>query len=277
MNTLKSLTFTSCQAPNANDQVRQILAYLGQRLSLPIHFIEDADWRQRECALDAGEINAGWICGLPYVWKADQPNPAIELLATPVMAAPRYEDLPIYFSDVVVRNVSPYLSFQQLRGAAWAYNEPRSHSGYNLTRYHLSAVSPNQPFFSRVIKAGSHERALRLILRGRVDASAIDSTVLETELANQPDLASRLRVIEVLGPSPSPPWVVHKSPPAALRIELRAVLLDMHADPEGQQLLASHRLARFAAVTDHDYDLIRAMEQAAKRVVFGAVVGFRGA
>jgi phosphonate transport system substrate-binding protein len=216
LNAFKSLSFTSCQAPNANEQVRQILAYLGKRLGLPIHFVQDADWRDRERALDAGEINAGWICGLPYVWKADQPDPAIELLSAPVMAAPRYQDRPIYFSDVVVRSESPYRSFDQLRGAAWAYNEPRSHSGYNLTRYHLSAVSPHQTFFSRVIEAGSHERALRLVLRGRVDASAIDSTVLETELANQPDIASRLRVIEALGPGPIPPWVVHKSAPAAL-------------------------------------------------------------
>jgi hypothetical protein len=43
----------------------------------------------------------------------------------------------------------------------------------------------------------------------------------------------------------------------------------MHADTQGRQVLARHRLARFVAVTDKDYDPIRAMEQAAERWFLG--------
>ena len=95
-----------------------------------------------------------------------------------------------------------------------------------------------------------------------MQASAIDSTVLETEFKRQPALREQVRVVDVLGPSPSPPWVAQTGLPAAVRAQVRGALLAMHTTPAGQAALAVGGLARFAAVTDADYDPIRAMEKA---------------
>ena len=75
-----ALKITSCQAPNADADCRAIAAYLGRRLGLSARFVDDVPWQERERLLDAGEIAAGWICGLPYVRKADAPAPSVELL-----------------------------------------------------------------------------------------------------------------------------------------------------------------------------------------------------
>ena len=45
-------------------------------------------------------------------------------------------------------------------------------------------------------------------------------------------------------------------------------LLGMHLDPGGREILVNGHTARFVAVTDHDYDPIRAMESIAKSVDF---------
>ena len=82
-------------------------------------------------------------------------------------------------SDVIVRADSPFLSFADLRGAVWAYNEPRSHSGYNVVRYHLAAKGMPAAYFGRVVESGSHHNSLQMILQRSIDAAAIDSTVLE--------------------------------------------------------------------------------------------------
>jgi hypothetical protein len=42
----------------------------------------------------------------------------------------------------------------------------------------------------------------------------------------------------------------------------------MHQDPLGRNILARGRTARFVAVSDRDYDPIRAMERYAEGVVF---------
>jgi hypothetical protein len=60
-------------------------------------------------------------------------------------------------------------------------------------------------------------RTLEMILAGRVDGAAIDSTVLEWSIAGRRDLPEHIRVIESLGPSPIPPWVISKRVAASLR------------------------------------------------------------
>jgi phosphonate transport system substrate-binding protein len=258
-----SLRFTSLQAENADHIVSGITDYLAARLGISIEPILEIPWQQREALLDEGQIQVAWICGLPYVCRVRRADPQIELLAAPVMRGARYGDRPVYFSDVVVRQDSGFRTFADLRGATWAYNDPGSHSGYYVVRYHLALLGEEFGYFSRVIESGAHQVSLQMILDGHIDASAIDSTVLEEEYRRQPALRSRLRTLETLGPSPMPPWVLQKSLPRGLRRSLRDSLLGMHRDPAGEAILAKGHVARFAQVQDSDYDAIREMERLA--------------
>lgn len=262
------LRFTSIQSPNADYICRAITRYAAAELGVPAEFVDDISWQQREQRLDEGRIQVGWICGLPYVWKAAQDKPPVQLLAAPVMQHPRYQKRPIYFSDVVVRADCRYLAFGDLRGACWAYNEPHSHSGYNVTRYHLATLGATAGYFGQVVEAGSHLRALSMVLDGRVDASAIDSTVLELELQSHPELQGQIRIVETLGPSPIPPWVVSSSVSPHLREAIRQVFLQMHRHPRGQRILSDGQMERFVKVEDSDYDAIREMARLAKEVVW---------
>ena len=130
-------------------------AFIGKGLGVPTAFVGDIPWQERERLLDLGEIDVCWICGLPYVKKSIR-EPAIKLLAAPVMARPRYAGLPIYYSDIVVHAESSLRSFSDLRGALWAYNELNSHSGYNLVRYHLATQGIRDRYFGRVVEFGSY-------------------------------------------------------------------------------------------------------------------------
>jgi phosphonate transport system substrate-binding protein len=263
---MRELQITSCMAQNADFICADLASYISEQLQLPTAFIGDIPWQERERRFDAGDIHVCWICGLPYVWKADRGRPPLELLVAPVMQGARYQDQPVYFSDVLVLRTSPFHTFADLRGATWAYNEPGSHSGYNVVRYHLATLGETAPYFGRAIESGAHQMSLQLLLDGAIDATAIDSTVLEAELLRHPDIEARIRVVATLGPSPIPPWVVLRSVPQELRTVLRTVLLQMHMDPRGRALLAAGRIARFAHVDDRAYDPIRLMDQQAMRV-----------
>lgn len=260
------LRLTSCQAENAEAFGRAVTRYVGQQLGIVAEFVDDVPWQERERLLDAGAIHAGWICGLPYVMRADRPRPGLELLAAPVREGTRYAGRPVYFSDIVVRHDHPARTFNDLRGSRWGYNEPRSHSGYEIVRYQLARLGEGGGFFARVIETGAHQKTLRMIVQGEVDASAIDSTVLETELRGRPDLARQLRVIETWGPSPAPPWVVSRRLPAGLRRRLRDVLTSMHREPAGRAILREARVERFRDVVDADYDPIRGVAAGAAAI-----------
>lgn len=258
------MRLVSLMAENADALYRGIAGWLARRLGMGIEVEESVPWQERERMLDRGEAQIGFICGLPYVRKVDRPRPLVELLAAPVMQGARYRGQPIYFSDVIVRRESPFRTFADLRGASWAYNEPGSQSGYNLIHYHLARLGERSGYFSRVVEAGAHQTALRMVLDGSVDASAIDTIVLEAEVRRKPELEPRFRVVETLGPSPSPPAVVSTTLPVPLRRALRAALLTMHQETEGRAILNSGGVRCFTRVTDADYDEIRRMAREAE-------------
>jgi len=264
--TATPLRFTSCMAPNMESMCREIVALAAARVGVGAEFVGDIPWQERERRFAAGEIDVVWICGLPYVWNCGCAPRAVRLLAAPVMRAQRYGGQAVYFSDVVVRRGGPFQSFSDLRGKRFAYNEPRSHSGYNVVRHHLARLGEHEGYFAAAIESGAHQTSLKWIVEGRVDASAIDSTVLELELERDPDLARHVVAIGSLGPSPMPPWVVRSELPRTLRQRLQVMLITLHEDATGRRILAACGVARFVAVDDSHYDPIRRMSAEAASV-----------
>lgn len=259
------LKLASCMAENSESVCEGVASYIEDQLGIGAEYVTGIPWQERERLFDRGAIQILWLCGLPYVHKADLVENDIELLAVPVPSAARYQARPVYFSDVVVRYDRPFRSFADLRGTSWAYNEPRSHSGFNVVRWHLADMGGGD-FFGAVVESGAHSASLEMILAGRVDGAAIDSTVLEWLIAERNDLLEQIRVIESLGPSPIPPWVISKRVGASLRSELRALLLCLHMDPRGRGMLARAGFDRFVAAQDRDYDPIREMASRAEQV-----------
>lgn len=256
------LRCTSLQADSALFFYRGVADYLGAQLGAAVEFDDRPDWRARQERLDAGACDLAFVCGYNYTSRVDAGRRHLALAAAPVPAGPRYDDRPVYFSDVVVRADSRFDDVAALRGRRWAFNEPCSHSGYRLTLFELARRGAGSGYFSQAVEAGSHQRSLDLVLAGEVDGAAIDSYVLELERAARPELSERLRVVATFGPSPSPPVVVRASLDEAVQERIAAALAGMDADERGREILAAGRVRRFQRVVDADYDPIREMARA---------------
>ena len=248
------LRFATFLAPNMLPVYRFLADRVGERLGRPVELVVGSSFDQFE----RGEADLGVICGLPYVWLAARQRPPVEPLAAPVLAGDRYAGRPVYYSDVVVRRDSRVVRLEDLRGRSWAYNEPASHSGHTVTLYSLVRMGARPGFFARVVEAGFHQRALRLVVAGAVDAAAIDSQVLAIELRDHPDLDG-LRVIGSFGPSTIQPVVAASRLPEQLKDEVRDLLVELADDPTARPLLDHGFIDHFAPVDDAAYDDIRAM------------------
>jgi phosphonate transport system substrate-binding protein len=246
----RTLRFVSYLAPNLLPVYGFIARHVGACLGRPTELRAGGHYGE---LADPPEV--AFLCGLPYVEHARR----VEPVAAPVLRGARYGGRPVYFSDVIVRRDSPFRSFADLRGQSWSFNEPHSQSGYGITRHHLLRLGETDGYFGRVVEAGFHERSIRLVCSGAVAASAVDSQVLAVALRDRPELAAGLRVIASLGPSPIQPVVVARRLPAALKEDVRAVLLEMADDPEARRRLAHGFVERFVAAGDATYDPIRAM------------------
>jgi phosphonate transport system substrate-binding protein len=265
---MNSLNISTCMAPIMDGFCVDLAQFLSERMTFPVQASLNMSWQERERLFDAGDIQICWICGLPYVWKKDSFPHQYELLAAPVMKANRYQNSPIYFSDVIVPHESPYQKLDDLKGKTWAYNEPRSHSGYNVVRYSLAMRGKTGQFFGKVIETGSHQASLNMILQHEVDGAAIDSTVLELALKNDPYIQAKIKIIDSFGPSPIPPWIVSTQIPIEVRKKLQTLLFCMDQDADGKTILAKIGLDHFDQVDDHWYDPIREMAKIAETIRF---------
>jgi phosphonate transport system substrate-binding protein len=260
------LNLATCMAETTEPFCRGLAKYLEKKLAIPTNCVAHIPWQERERLFDQGAIQVLWLCGLPYVRKAQLNDFAIELLAVPIPLGSRYRAEPIYFSDVVVKRDSRFRVFHDLRGSSWAYNEPFSHSGFNVVRAYLAGFGHRCGFFREVVESGSHTASIGMILNAHVEAAAIDTTVLDWVIEERPEVAAQIRVIESIGPSPIPPWVVSTRLPEHVRSALRRTFLGMHEDRHGRAILDRGRIMRFVAAHDTDYDPIRRMADAAATV-----------
>lgn len=255
MHPTPTIRFATFLSPVLYRTYESIATYVGERIGFPTtlsvgHELDD---------FAQGKADIGFMCGLLYVRMTQARACPVELLAAPVLQGERYRGTPIYFSDVVVRSESRYTSFDDLAGCVWAYNERESHSGCNLVCYSLLQRGKASHYFGKTLASGSHQRSLEMVLAGRADAAALDSHLLDVLLTEQPQLASQLRVVAMLGPSSIPPLVVSKNLDLALKQRLQMALLTMHHDASAADELGRGRIERFVAITDEHYNDIRHM------------------
>jgi phosphonate transport system substrate-binding protein len=261
---MNRLRFGTYLAPNMLPVYQAITEEVGRRLGIETELVVETDYES--CAQDKNEVC--FVCSLPYVeFERQGISPAIPI-AAPVLEGERYADQPVYYSDVIVHRDSPFSSFLDLRGRSWAYNEPHSHSGYGITRYHLVEIGETHGFFGEVVEAGFHEESISMVAAGEIDASAIDSQVLAVAMRDDPSLARSLRIIDTLGPSTIQPVAVSKRVPLELRREILQVLTSMHEDPDVRERLSLGLVERFVPVGPSSYDDIRMMLEACEAAEF---------
>jgi phosphonate transport system substrate-binding protein len=258
------LRFGTYLAPNVLPVYELVTEQVGRRLGIPTELVVETSYES--CVEDRNEVC--FVCSLPYVTLERRGLSPADPVAAPVLSGDRYGGRPIYFSDVIVRAESPFRSFADLRGASWAYNERLSHSGYGITRYHLLRLGETNGFFGQVIESGFHEESIRLVAGGEVDASAIDSQVLEVAMREDPSLDESLRIVESLGPSTIQPVAVSKRVPLDLRREAVRALVSLADDAAIRERLAESLVDRFVPVEPPDYNDIRMMVEACEAAGF---------
>ena len=205
-----------------------------------------------------GEADVGFLCAPTYLRLRERERPPAELLGVaPVFADERAQGKPVYFCDVIVRRGSSTRSFWDLKGGAWAYNDPCSLSGHGGLAARLGSQERAEPYFGRTIQSGSHPASVRLVADGGADAASIDSNVLRILLERTPALRDEVRVLESWGPYPIQPVVVRTGLDPALKVALRESLLRTEADPLTRLELEAFGLKRFVGVSEEDYDAVR--------------------
>ena len=250
----RRIRIVSLQAPNCEKLPENVALLLNECLpDHEVYHVNGVPFEECRSLLDASEAQIGWLCGTCYVWRKDD----VELIGAHIMKDERYQKRPVYFSDVYVHKSSRFHSWEDLRGCKWCYNEPDSFSGYWVVWNHLYELNVEADYFGTVIEAGSHENAIKLLMKGDADAGAIDSTVFEQECVRNPALRDEFRLIRTLGPNPMPPFVIRSELPEETKAAVKKALLNLHNSEKGRKMLDEMHVDRFVEVDEEYYSTIR--------------------
>jgi phosphonate transport system substrate-binding protein len=260
----RELVFATYLAPCLQPLYEFVATRVGEKLHRPTRLIVGESFDQVRHA----EVDFAFLCGLPYVRLKGEDPAAVEALAAPIVQGERYEERPIYFSDVIVPASSTASAFGDLRGRSWAYNEPDSHSGYLVTLSTLAEMTETPEFFGRWEMTGFHQESIRRVASAQVEGSAVDSHVLGVEVRDHPELAEQVRVIGTLGPSTIQPLVATAAVSPRLRQEVIEIVAGLGSTESERRSLSAAMVDRFVTIDDSAYADIRSNLRAVEAAGF---------
>lgn len=231
--------------------VRQIEAYLGRALGRPVQVVKRRTYREISTLLLAGQLDAAWICGFPYVQHRE---------ALALIAAPLYRGAPLYRSYVIVRQDRRARAIGDLRGDIHAFSDPDSNSGFLVTSAVLAAegASPSG-FFGRSFFTYGHRNVIRAVASGLAASGSVDGYVWDVMAELEPGLVGATRILRASEPLGFPPVAASALADPGLRAAIRTALVTMPASKTGREILATLRLDGFAAVEPALFDGIAAL------------------
>jgi phosphonate transport system substrate-binding protein len=232
--------------------LRDLDAYLSAATGLGVRLIKRRTYQEITALLLAGQLDAAWICGYPFVQHAAR-------LA--VVAVPLHRGRPLYQSYLIARADHSAERLADLRGTTHAFSDPDSNSGFLVTRYLLAAEGERpETFFSRTFFTFGHRNVIRAVQAGLAEGGSVDGYVWEVMAEREPAIVAGTRVIRRSDWHGFPPIAClagarHGEPVRALAAALAA----MPQDPKGRAVLATLQLDGFAPAEPALFDSIARM------------------
>ncbi len=233
---------------------QDIVDYVAEKLGEDVKMIHRRTYDEMDRMLAKGEVDAAFICSAPYI--KDKREFGVELLAAPVV-----ENIPFYYSYIIIHKDSPFHFFEDLEGKSFAFTDPKSNSGKLYPEYYLArkGMTP-EAFFKRYIYSYSHNKSVELVAKKIVDGAAVESPVYDYMKNKGSPYVVQTKIIHKSPKFGMPPVVVRAGLPTYKKEKMREILTGMHKDPDGRKILDSMLIDRFADVPESNYDSIREME-----------------
>lgn len=234
---------------------QNLIDYLGQRLGLKVRALDYPSYTEVNQKLESGEVELAFVCGGPYV-------DGQEAFGLQLLVAPEVNGRAEYHSYLIVPADSPATTLADLRGKTFAFADPKSNSGFIAPSYELAQMGETpEGFFRSFLFSYAHDRSIRIVADRLVDGAAVDSLIWDYLVQREPELLEQVKVIAKSPPFGIPPVVTSPSMDPKLAEKIREQLLQLHLDPQGQEILKGMGIDRFVLVDDANYDSIRQMRR----------------
>ncbi len=234
---------------------QDIFDYLSLKMGVPVKLVQRKTYQEVNDLVRKNSVDAAFVCSLAYIEGKDQFG--MELLAVPIVRGE-----PRYYSYIIVPDDSSIKSLEELKGKTFAYTDPLSNSGKLSPEYMIAQMGENpETFFKLTFFTYSHDKSIQAVAEKMVEGAAVDSLVWDFKNATDPRFTSKTKILSKSPPYGIPPLVVSKDIDPTLKERLRKILIQMHEDKKGKEILDRIMIDQFSEANDSLYNSVRDMKK----------------
>ena len=249
------LALTPSRDPTALQEAGDALAQTLARLTgHPIRAFVASDYAGVVEALRSRRVDLAFVHPVGYVLANREAG--CQILVRDI-----WQGRTSYSARIFVRKAGGVTRVEDLRGKTIAFVDPASSSGYIypmmlLLKRGLVRNRDPKTFFKDALFAGTHEAALRTLLRGGVDAAASFDKAPDIHLRD-PALVAQLSSVAETPEIPEAGICARPGINAAVVQRLKAALLSLTLAEHGPLLKKLYDIDGFVEAQDSDFDPVR--------------------
>lgn len=192
------------------------------------------------------ETSMGFLCSGPYVIYRDAYylEPLVTIKPLPERS---------YRSYIFTKKEKPYKNLKDLKGKSFSFPYLESFTGRLIPLNMIKDIKEDpHMFFSEIIYSKTHHQSIKNVLEGKSESGAAMSLVYEYLSDKHPEIKTKLKIIEKSKSFTPPLFVASKFTSQEEKAFLKKLLLNMHNDPVGKEILRKMQIERFVEVNNPD-------------------------
>ncbi|MCF8106250.1 MAG: phosphate/phosphite/phosphonate ABC transporter substrate-binding protein [Desulfohalobiaceae bacterium] len=272
--TLTYAAMSQERAPVVAERIEPLLNYLEEVTGKEVEIYLTTSYAAQIEAMLGGFADIANFGPFAYV-LATEKAPNIEAFATySVNAMPEHfiPGGPSYKGILVTKKGSGFDSIDELEGKVCAFPDPGSTSGWLVpnvlfTKEEIGGESLKS-YFGETVFTGSHDASLLAVLEGRVDA-AFTWDSAPYRLWKRGEMGKPAEELELLWSSPMiplDPYSYRTELCPELQKKIEKAFLTWHEQPQSKDFFEAIGGTKFVKMTDSDYDVIRELHEAKKKM-----------
>jgi phosphonate transport system substrate-binding protein len=234
--------------------------YLEQQLGVTVTFVPAPDYAATVEWLAKKKIDLVWYGGFTFVQARRRTGSAIPLVQRAGDAK--------FHTKVIVPASSKAKTLKDLAGGTFAFGSVSSTSGHLMPRYFLmkQGIDPDKSF-SKVSYSGAHDATARLVASGKVDAGAVNESVLQKLVDEKKVDPTKIRVLWTTPDYYDYNWTVRGDLDAKLVDKIRDAFLALdYTNPAHKVVLDLQRTTKFITTASANYEGIEVAAKAARLI-----------
>ena len=164
-------------------------------------------------------------------------------------------------SYVFVRRGSGIKDMLQMRNRNIAFVDQATATGFlfAIDVLRRKGVRDHKQFFKEEIYTGGHDTAVYTVLAGRAEMGVAKSRILDKLKDKDPLVRDEIEIIYSSPALPDNTLCVRSDLPEDLKLKLKNILLSMHKDERGKEVLRKYEAQQFTLARVDDFEPVRSM------------------